>query len=185
MSGLHSSNVVVIAEVRGTTCIYENALIYHEQSHMGLVGFFETTIDFYGDNISSIGILERAMDGMELINITLVTKTAAETGESGGVVEDLGQCYIYKMQHLVPDFGKLIARFYFSNNLESKWTMRLSDIKELRHKDSKVFDYVTGDAMKEVAVQIARLTEKMFPTAPVVTSVRRSTRSNNNNNNNH
>ena len=161
MSGLHSSNVVLRIDVRGTTCIYENALNYHEQSNSGLAGFLETPVEFYGSDVSSIGILERAMDAKETVNLSIITKSSAETGEAGGVVEDLGDCFIYKIQYLVPDFGKLVARFYFSDNVNCKWTMSLADIAEMRHNDKKVFDYAVTDALKLVAEQIANLTEKL------------------------
>jgi hypothetical protein len=161
MSGLHSSNVVLRIDVRGTTCIFENALNYHEQSNSGLAGFLETPVEFYGSDVSSIGILERAMDAKEPVNIAIITKSSAETGEAGGVIEDLGDCFIYKMQYLVPDFGKLAARFYFSDSVNCKWTMSLADIAEMRYQDKKTFDYATSDAMREVAAQIANLTEKL------------------------
>jgi hypothetical protein len=162
MSGMHSSNVVLQIKVRGNVCIFENALSYHEQSNSGIAGFLETTVEFYGSDVSSIGILERAMDAKETVNIAIITKSSAETGEAGGVVEDLGDCFIYKMQYLVPDFGKLAARFYFSDNVNCKWTMSLTDIAEMRYQDKKTFDYATSDAMREVAAQIEKLTEKLM-----------------------
>jgi hypothetical protein len=135
-------------------------LIYFERSGSGTVGFFEIGASTFDK------IMERTLNSGEEIQISVVPRSFGDRGRDQefevDVIEDLESVFCYKQEFVLPDFGSVYSRYYFSDDKDSYWEIDSKKLDDIKYKSNKVLDYCVGDRIKELTDVIVKMNSNII-----------------------